>query len=112
VAAEVRIKAKKMMMSSVLHVAGAAGVDDELTATLTGLTCTGEGMIGAAAAGFLQKHLKQYDGRQIPLMAFSLGDLALRDLEIDVNGTAHVSAAFGKGGAGGGKKKPAKSKKA
>jgi hypothetical protein len=99
VAADVRIKAKKMMMTSVLHVAGAAGVDDELNATLSGLTCTGEGLIGGAAAAFLQKHLKQYDGRKIPMMALSLGDLALRDLEIDINGTVHVSAAFGKGAA-------------
>ena len=53
VAAEVRVKAKKMMMSSVLHIAGAASVDDELNATLSGLTCTGEGIIGGAAAGFL-----------------------------------------------------------
>ena len=111
VAADVRVKAKKMMMSSVLHIAGGASVDDELNATLSNLTCSGEGLIGIAAAAFLQKHLKQYDGRVIPLMAFSLGDLALRDLEIDINGTIHVSAAFGKGGGGGGKKKAAKSKK-
>jgi hypothetical protein len=109
VAADVRVKARKMMMSGVLRIAGAASVDDELNATLSGLTCTGEGIIGGAAAGFLQKHLKKYDGRQIPLMAFSLGDLALRDLEIDVNGTVHASAAFGKGGGKG--KKGARSKK-
>lgn len=109
VAADVRVKAKKMMVSGVLRIAGAAEVDDELNATLSGLTCTGEGMIGNAAAGFLQKHLKAYDGRQIPLMAFSLGDVVLRDLDLSINGSVEVSAAFGHKGKG---KKPAKSKRA
>jgi hypothetical protein len=107
VAADVRVKAKKLMVSGVLRIAGQADVDDELNATLSGLTCTGEGMIGSAAAGFLQKHLAKYDGKQIPLMAFSFGDVALRDLDIEINGAVHVSAAFGKAAKG---KKKAKSK--
>jgi hypothetical protein len=111
VAADVRVTAKKMMMTGVLRVSGAASVDGELNATLSGLTCTGEGIIGGTAAAFLQQHLKKYEGRRIPLMAFSLGDLALRDLAVDVNGTVRVSAAFGKGGAGG-KKETARSAKA
>jgi hypothetical protein len=96
VAAEVRIKAKKMMMSGVIRVTGAVDVDDELNAAISGLRCTGEGIVGTTAAAFLQKHLAEYDGQEFPLMAFSLGDLALRDLEIELNGTLQVSAAFGK----------------
>jgi hypothetical protein len=96
VSADVRVKAKKLLMSSVLNLSGAASVDDELNATLSDLKVSGEGLIGNAAAAFLQKHIKKYDGKQIPLMAFSLGDVTLRDLEIELNGSLQVSAKFGK----------------
>jgi hypothetical protein len=105
IAADVRVKAKKLMVSGVLRVAGAAEVDDDLNATLSRLTCTGEGMIGSAAAGFLQKYLKAYDGRQIPLMAFSLGDVTLRDLSVKIDNSVHVMAAFGSQSASAKKKK-------
>jgi hypothetical protein len=110
VSADVRVKAKKMMMSSVLNLSGSADVDDELNATLSDLNVKGEGIIGGAAAAFLQKHVKAYNGKQIPLMAFSLGDVTLRDLEIELNGSLHVSAEFGKPSAA--KKKPTKAKRA
>jgi len=66
-------------------------------ATASKLICTGEGMVGSAAAGFLQKRLDGYKGTSIPLMAFSLGDVTLRDLQIKVNGALQVTAAFGHG---------------
>jgi hypothetical protein len=96
VSADVRVKAKKLMMSSVLNVSGSAHVDDKLNATLSDLKVSGEGLIGAAAATFLQKHIKAYEGKRIPLMAFSLGDVTLRDLEIELNGSLRVSAQFGR----------------
>jgi hypothetical protein len=114
VSADVRVKAKKLMMSSVLNLSGSADVDDELNATLSDLNVSGEGIIGGAAAAFLQKHVRAYDGKQIPLMAFSLGDVTLRDLEIELNGSLRVSAKFGKQTGSNAKKKtkPAKPKRA
>jgi len=53
-------------------------------------------MIGSMVAGFIQPKLKSYNGKKVPLMAFSLGDLALRDLKIDVKNGLHVTAGFGK----------------
>ena len=38
---------------------------------------------------------KPYEGKVFPLMTFSLGDVALRDLKIDVKNTVKVSADFG-----------------
>lgn len=96
VAVDVRVKAKKMMMSGVINIQGKLDVDDELNATVSDLKCTGEGMIGSAAAGIVQKKIAPYDGMEIPLMAFSLGDVALRDLKISVKDSVQVSAAFGK----------------
>jgi len=95
IVADVRVKAKKMVMSGVVNVRGRADVDDNLVATLSDLSCTGEGMIGGMAAGFLQSKLKAYDGKKFPLMAFSLGDVALRDLKISTKGAVQLSAEFG-----------------
>jgi hypothetical protein len=96
--ADVRVKAKKMMMSGVVHVRGKAEVDDNLVATLSGLSCTGEGMIGGMAAGFLQGKLKSFDGKKIPLMTFSLGDVTLRDLKVSTKPQIQLSASFGRNG--------------
>jgi hypothetical protein len=92
---DAKVKAKKMMMSGVVNVSGQLEIDDELVATVSNLKCTGEGMIGGAAAGFLQPKLKSYDGTAIPLMTFSLGDVTLRDLKIKVDNSIQVTAAFG-----------------
>ena len=93
--ADVRVKAKKLMMSGVVHVRGRADVDDELVATLSGLKVEGEGMIGTMAAAFLKGHVGKYEGRKVPLMAFSLGDVALRDLTISTKGAVRLTASFG-----------------
>ena len=95
VAAKVRVQAKKMMMSGVLNIKGQLEVDDELNATVSGLGVVGEGVVGGMAAGFLQQKLQSFDGTKIPLMAFSLGDVTLRDLKIKVTDSVQVNAAFG-----------------
>ena len=96
VAAEVRVTAKKMMMTGTIVITGKLDINDELNATVSDLNAKGEGMVGTLAAGIVQKHLKPHDGTTIPLMAFSLGDVALRDLKIKVKDAVEVSAAFGK----------------
>lgn len=98
VAAQVRVKARKLLMSGTIVITGKLDVDDELNATVSELNCTGEGMVGNVAAGIVQKKIKPYHGTTIPLMAFSLGDVALRDLKIKVKDSVEVSAAFGKDG--------------
>ncbi len=97
VAATVRIKAKKLMMSGVIVVTGRLDVDDDLNATVSNLACTGEGVVGGVAAGMIKKHIAPFDGTTVPLMAFSLGDVRLRDLKIAVGNDVEVSAAFGNG---------------
>ena len=94
IAAEVRVKAKKLMVSGVIHLTGKLDIDDELNATVSGLECTGEGMIGTMAAGLVKSKLKPYDGAVFSLMTFSLGDVTLRDLKIDVKDSVQVTAEF------------------
>jgi hypothetical protein len=94
-AAEVRVKAKKMIMSGEVTIRGRADISDDLVATLSNLSCTGQGMIGGMAAGFLQGKLKSYDGKKIPLMTFSLGDVTLQDLKVTTKPQIQLSATFG-----------------
>src|SRR4051794_5164611 len=98
VSVEAKVKAKKLMMSGTLHVTGRLDVDDELNAKISGLTCKGDGVVGSMAAGVVQSKLKQYEGTRVSLMAFSLGDVKLRDLKIDTKAGLHVTAAFGSEG--------------
>jgi hypothetical protein len=90
------VKAKKMMMSGQITIRGKAELDDQLVATLSDLSCEGQGMIGTMAAGFLRDRLKKINGSKFPLMALSLGDVALRDLKLKTNGAIEVHARFGR----------------
>lgn len=94
-AADVRVTARKAIVSGVVRLTGRAEVDDDLNATVSDLSCDGEGMVGKLAAGFLRGRLEAMNGRQFPLMAFSLGDVTLRDLTVDVKRGLHVKAKFG-----------------
>jgi hypothetical protein len=95
IAADVRVKAKKLVMSGIVRLAARLDIDDALNATITGLHCAGEGVIGSAVAVPLNKKIQLYNGTRIPLMAFNLGDVKLRDVRIEVTDGLRVQAAFG-----------------
>lgn len=95
-AGELRVKAKKMVMSGVVLLRGRIDIDDSLVATLSNLACSGEGMIGSMAAAMVNTKLKSYEGKRIPLTALSLGDTTLRDLKISAGPVVSVAANFGK----------------
>jgi hypothetical protein len=95
VGVDLRVRARKGFLGATIRVKGRLDVDDELNAQISGLTCDGEGMIGAMACGFITPHLQKFEGRQLPLMAFSLGDVRLRDLTLQVSDGLRVRAAFG-----------------
>lgn len=95
-AGELRVKAKKMVMSGVVVLRGRIDIDDSLVATLSNLACSGEGMIGSMAAAMINTKLKTFEGKRIPLTAMSLGQTKLRDLQVSVGLTIAVSANFGR----------------
>jgi hypothetical protein len=92
---EARVKAKKMVMSGTVVVRGKADLDGQLVATLSNLAVTGEGMIGGMAAALVGSKLKAFEGKRVSLMAFSLGDTKLRDIQISVGDPIRVAAEFG-----------------
>jgi hypothetical protein len=91
-----RVKAKKMMMSGVVSIRGIAQIDDQLNAKISGLSCDGDGVVGKMAAAMLSPKLREFEGKQIALSTLSLGELALRDVQIDVSNGLRITAEIGK----------------
>jgi hypothetical protein len=94
-AAEVRLRAKKLFITASLRVTGQLDLDEHLNARISGLDCTGEGAIASVACGVLKPHLQKLDGREFPLMSLPLGEVRLRDLHIAVDENLSVTAEFG-----------------
>jgi len=94
-AAEIRLRAKKLFMSAALRITGQLDLDEKLTAKLSGLDCIGEGAIASIACGVLKPHLQKIDGREFPLMSLPLGQVRLRDVQIAVGEKLSVTAEFG-----------------
>ena len=88
------VSAKMLIMSAKVIVDGELDVDNQLGARLSHLTCTGEGMVGTAATALVRPYLEKLESRVFPLMAFSLGNVKLRDVSIQANDTVRVHAAF------------------
>jgi hypothetical protein len=95
-AVDLRVKAKKMILSGVVVLRGKVDIDDNLVATLSNLACTGGGAIGTMAAAMINTKLKSFEGKRVPLMAFSLGDVSLHDLKIGTTPDIQVTAEFGR----------------
>jgi hypothetical protein len=95
VAVRADVKARKMIMSGQLTIRGRADLSDQLVATLSELSCDGQGVVGVMAAAFLRERLKKLEGQPFSLMALSMGDVALRDLQLKINGAVEIAAKFG-----------------
>jgi hypothetical protein len=95
IAADVRITGKKLMVTSTLNLQAALDIDDEFNATLSHLQVSGEGVVGMMVSKLIQSKLKPYEGQKFPLVAFSLGDITLRDLSIGIKKDVQVSGEFG-----------------
>jgi hypothetical protein len=94
-AAEVRLRAKKLFLSTTLRITGQVDLDEALNATISGLDCTGEGALASVACGVLKPHLEKINGRQFSLLSLPLGDVRLRDVRIAVSEKLSVTAQFG-----------------
>jgi hypothetical protein len=97
-AAEVRLRAKKLFLSTSLRITGQVDLDDELNARISDLDCTGEGAMGGIACGVLKPHLEKIDGRQFSLMSLPLGEVRLRDVRIAAGDKLSITAEFGSAG--------------
>lgn len=89
------VTAKMFIVTAAVTLSGDLAVDDQLEARLSNLRFGGEGMIANAAGGFIRPQLAKLEGRKFPLMAFSLGSIKLRDLQLRGGESLRVSAQFG-----------------
>ncbi|MDP9098606.1 MAG: hypothetical protein M3N48_06380 [Verrucomicrobiota bacterium] len=94
-AAEVRLRAKKLFLSTSLRITGQVDLDEELNAKISGLDCTGEGAMGGIACGILKPHLEKINGRKFSLMSLPLGEVRLRDVRIAAGDRLSITAEFG-----------------
>ena len=92
--AEVRLRAKKLFLSTTLRITGQLDLDEKLNARISGLDCAGEGAIAGIACGVLKPHLQKLEGREFPLMSLPLGEVRLRDMRIAVGEKLSVTAEF------------------
>ena len=94
-AAEVRLRARKLFLAASVKVTGRITLDEELKLKILDLNCSGEGGIGNVACGILQPYLQKADGREFPLMSLPLGEIQLRDVRLVVSDKLSVTAEFG-----------------
>jgi hypothetical protein len=94
-AAEVRLRAKKLFVSASLRITAQLDLDAELNARLSGLDCVGDGAIASVACGVLKPQLEKLNGRVFPLMSLPLGQVRLRDVRVAVGESLSVKAEFG-----------------
>ncbi|MCE9609927.1 MAG: hypothetical protein K8R23_06930 [Chthoniobacter sp.] len=91
------VTAKVFVMTAELSLSGDLEVDEQLQARLSGLTLGGDAMITKMAAGFARPYLDKLEGRTIPLLAFGLGGMRLRDVELATADGLEIRAKFGRG---------------
>ncbi len=97
VGVELRVQARKLFVRTNVRISGQLKIDDQLVARLSDLNCSGEGAIGTMACGILTPHLQKLEAREFPLLAFSLGQLRLRDLDLVADDGIKIAAEFGTG---------------
>ena len=75
------VRAKAMFIETSVKASGRVTVSDALAVTVSGLACSGDGMMGNLAATFLRKEIPKYEGRSISL-AGAAGGLRLKDVTV------------------------------
>jgi hypothetical protein len=92
-----RVTAGKLFLKAVVRLSGDVEIDQELNAVVHHLACDGEGLGGTMACSALDPHLKRYSGEKFSLIAFALGDITLRTVDVAVTDAIKIEATFGSG---------------
>jgi hypothetical protein len=70
-------------------------INDDLTAKLSGLSCSGDDVLGPLIGGLVHPFLARYNGTTRPLMNFPQTEMRLRGVQITADDTIRVAADFG-----------------
>jgi hypothetical protein len=88
------ITAKKFV-TAVVKISGRLSINDRMVATASNLNANSDGMVGGIAVNFIRPHLQQLNGRPLPLLAFSLGNVKLRGVNVTTTDGVRIVAQFG-----------------
>lgn len=94
IAAEVRVRARKLFVGATVRITAQLDLDERLNARLSNLRCQGEGALGTFACGVLSPHLERVNGTEFPLSALPLAQLRVQNVQMNVGERVSVSAAF------------------
>ena len=78
-----------------LHFRARMDIDENLNGRLSGMSCTGDDVLGPLISGLIHPFIKKYNGTTRPLMNFPKTDMRLRDVQIVSGDTIRLSADFG-----------------
>ncbi len=84
--------AKAMFFTATLSITGRVEITDSFAIQLSGLECTGDGMIANLAAGYLRPRLAALEGRSIALQSLAPG---ICDVAFDASEGLRITAEFG-----------------
>lgn len=89
------ITAKMFIAKATMTLTADLDLDDQLNLRPSNLQFHGDGMVASLAGGFIRPQLARLEGRAIPLVSFALGDMTLRDIQVNAGETLRFSAQFG-----------------
>jgi hypothetical protein len=89
--------AKAMFFTATLTIGGCCEIDAEGNARLSGITCTGDGMIANLAASKLRPRLAEWEGRAFPIAPLLPEGQRLEDVVITTGTTLTIRAPIGNG---------------
>lgn len=95
-AAEVKLRARKLFLSASIRLSGRLDIDDAMDARLSELKCEGDGAIASVACGVLGPLLEKANGRKLTVVGLPLGNVALRDVRISAADQIELAADFGR----------------
>lgn len=86
-----KVTARAVMFSATLTLKGRIDIDDAFNARLSGLACSGEGMMATLAATALRPRLAQWEGASAPLSRFIPRGLVPEDIALYGNRESGLS---------------------
>lgn len=78
----IEARAKAMFVETRVSATGRVAIDDAMQITISGLTVSGEGMMGNLAATMLRKEIPKYEGRSFSLGGILPGGLRLKSIAL------------------------------
>jgi hypothetical protein len=94
-AVRAEVTAKMFVMSAAVKLTGEVAVDEGLHARLSNLRVSADGMVGTLVNTVARPFLEKWEGREFALLAFSLGNMKLRDVTVRGGDSLRLDAAFG-----------------